>query len=159
RGEIEDTLLAAIAQPQHEWIEANLHAAIYNLADENIRYLYNNWVALLGRPEDRERAIQGRLAVESQLSAKFSRVLREGPDVQKTHLLAALVEAPLRRGDAYDFTGTVKNTPLAYTRIGNDTEQIEFFGTSAALFARALTPLLDSSDVEIRALARRATLL
>ncbi len=43
-------------------------AAVYNLADENIRYLYNNWVALLGKPEDRDRAIQGRLAVESQLA-------------------------------------------------------------------------------------------
>ena len=28
---------------------ANLRAAIYNLADENIRYLYNNWVALLAQ--------------------------------------------------------------------------------------------------------------
>ena len=63
RGKIEDTLLAGLAQPQHSWVESNLHAAIYNLADENIRYLYNNWVALLAKPEDRDRAIQGRLAV------------------------------------------------------------------------------------------------
>ena len=102
RGRIEDTLLAGLAQPQHPWIEANLRAAVYNLADENIRYLYNNWVALLGRPEDRDRAIQGRLAVESQLAVKFAGVLEHGPDAQKKQLLAALAELPLRRGDAYD---------------------------------------------------------
>ena len=102
RGQIEDTLLAALAQPQHPWIETNLRAAIYNLADENIRYLYNNWVALLGKPEDRDRAMQGRLAVESQLAVKFAAVLEHGPDAQKKRLLAALAELPLRRGDAYE---------------------------------------------------------
>ena len=64
KNRIEDSLLAAMAQPQSEWVETNLRAAIYNLADENIRYLYNNWVALLGQPADRERATRGRLAVE-----------------------------------------------------------------------------------------------
>ena len=102
RGQIEDALLAALAQPQHPWIETNLRAAIYNLADENIRYLYNNWVALLGKPEDRDRAMQGRLAVESQLAVKFAAVLEHGPDAQKKQLLAALAELPLRRGDVYD---------------------------------------------------------
>ena len=158
RGQIEDTLLAALAQPQHEWIESNLHAAIYNLADENIRYLYNNWVALLGRQEDRDRAIQGRLSVEAQLAGKFARVLAQGPDAQKKRLLAALDEFPLRRGDVYDLTGTVPDAPLVYNRIGNDIEQIEFFGSSAALVAKALMPLLDSADAEMRDLARRAAL-
>ncbi|MGH9645187.1 MAG: HEAT repeat domain-containing protein, partial [Bryobacteraceae bacterium] len=44
RGHIEDTILSALAQPQHPWIDENLRAALYNVADENIRYLYNNWV-------------------------------------------------------------------------------------------------------------------
>jgi hypothetical protein len=159
RGEIEDTVLSAMAQPQHEWIESNLRAAIYNLADENIRYLYNNWVGLLGRPEDRERAAQGRLAVESQLAGKLAKVLAQGPDGQKKQVLAALAEFPLRRGDVYDLTGFVKNVPLAYNRIGNDTEQVEFFGSSAALLAKALLPLVESQDAETRELARRASLV
>jgi hypothetical protein len=159
RGEIEDTVLSAMAQPQHEWIESNLHAAVYNLADENIRYLYNNWVALLGRPEDRERATQGRLAVEAQFAGKLAKVLAQGPEGQKKQALAALAEFPLRRGDVYDLTGAVKNVPLVYNRIGNDTEQVEFFGSSAALLAKALLPLVDSQDAEMRELARRASLV
>jgi hypothetical protein len=74
-------------------------------------------------------------------------------------VLEALVELPLRRGDVYDLAGTVKNVPLVYNRIGNDTEQVEFFGSSAALVAKALLPLVSSPDAEMRELARRASLM
>ncbi len=49
RSRIEDTILAGLGHPEYPWIEENLRAAVYNLADENIRYLYNNWVPLLGQ--------------------------------------------------------------------------------------------------------------
>jgi hypothetical protein len=157
---IEDTLLAAMAKPQPAWITSNLHDAIYNLADENIRYLYNNWVPLLAKQEDRERAIKGRLAVEARLAGKFAAVLESGPDVQKKSLLVALNEFPLRRGDVYDLEsdmGTV--APPVYNRIGNDIEQIVFFGESAERMARAISPLLDSKDAEMRRLAAESAML
>src|SRR5262249_32960720 len=80
---IENALLAALGRTQHPWARQNLHHAIYNLADENIRYLYNNWVPLLADPADRERAIRGRLQVESELATKFSRLLDRGSIDQK----------------------------------------------------------------------------
>ena len=157
---IEDTLLAALGKPQPDWVESNLRDGVYNLADENIRYLYNNWVPLMGRPEDRERAIRGRLAVESRLAAKFAEVLEHGPDAQKKALLRGLTEAPLRRGDIYDLDADLgKPAPPVYNRIGNDTEQIAFFGQSAGRLAEALLPLLDSSDAEMRRLAAEASLM
>jgi hypothetical protein len=160
RSTIEDTVLAALAKPQHPWIESNLHAAVYNLADENIRYLYNNWVPGLAREEDRERAIRGRLEIESHLAEKFSKVLETGSDAQKKELLAALTEFPLRRGDIYDLDADLaKPAPLIYSRIGNDIEQIVFFGSSAERFARALAPLLNSTDRDTRKLAQEAALL
>jgi hypothetical protein len=160
KSAIEDTLLTAMAKPQPVWISSNLRDAVYNLADENIRYLYNNWVALLPRAEDRERAIRGRLAVEARLAAKFANVLSSGPDAEKKELLHALTEFPLRRGDAYDAEADVtKPGPPIYSRIGNDTEQIAFFGQSADKLAAPITPLLDSSDPEMRRLAGRAALL
>uniref|UniRef100_Q01P27 HEAT domain containing protein n=1 Tax=Solibacter usitatus (strain Ellin6076) TaxID=234267 RepID=Q01P27_SOLUE len=160
RGKIEDTVLAGLGQPQHPWVESNLRSAVYNLADENIRYLYNNWVALLGKPEDRERAIQGRLAVESQLAVKFAAVLEKGAERQKKQLLAALAEIPLRRGDVYELSPPpLKNGPPVYSRIGNDIEQIAFFGSSAAVLSRALLPLLDAPDQEMQTLARNASLI
>ena len=157
---IEDTLLAALGKPQSEWVAENLHHAIYNLADENIRYLYNNWVPLMGRPEDREKAIRGRLAVESRLASKFATVLEQGSDVQKKALLQSLTELPLRRGDIYDLDADLgKKAPPVYNRIGNDIEQIAFFGESADRMAKALSPLLDSQDPELRGLAEEAAIL
>ena len=160
RGRIEDTLLSALAQPQHAWVEENLHHAIYNLADENIRYLYNNWVPLLARPEDRERAVRGRLNVESRLASKFAKVLEQGPEGQKKELLLALTALPLRRADVYDLDADpAKPSPPVYNRIGNDIEQIAFFGESADRISRAIRPLLDSPDAAMRSAAARAVLM
>lgn len=160
KGSIEDCFLAALAKPQHPWVEQNLREGIYNLADENIRYLYNNWVPLLGREEDRERAIRGRLAVEDRLAGKFAVVLEQGPDLQKKRLLAALSEFTLRRGDVYDLTADVsKPGPLVYSRIGNDIEQIAFFGASNNRLSRAILPLLDSADPEMRRFAEKTALV
>ena len=157
RGEIEDTVIAALDKPQHPWIAENLNAALYNLADENIRYLYNNWVPLLPREQDRERAIRGRLAIEAQLADKIARVLETGPDRQKKAVLTALGDLPLRRGDIYDLSADISQpAPIVYSRIGNDIEQIAFFGPSAEKIAHALLPLLDSQDAELRRLAARA---
>jgi HEAT repeat protein len=158
RGEIEDIVLSAMARPQHPWIAENLSDALYNLADENIRYLYNNWVALLPNGEDRERAIRGRLGVEGQLAEKIAAVLEAGPDPQKKRVLAALAEPPLRRGDVYDLGADLSKTaPLVYSRIGNDIEQIAFFGPASDRLAKSLLPLLDSADPEMRRLAERAS--
>jgi hypothetical protein len=158
RAQIEDTVLARMAEPQHPWVSENLGVALYNLADENIRYLYNNWVTLLATDHDRERAIHGRLNVEAQLAEKIARVLEAGPDPQKKKVLEALGDLPLRRGDVYDLAADLsKPAPLVYSRIGNDIEQIAFFGSSADRLAKSLLPLLDSSDPEMRRLAERAS--
>ncbi len=160
KGAIEDTLLGAMAKPQPSWVASNLREGIYNLADENIRYLYNNWVALLPRAEDRERAIRGRLGVESRLAEKFAAVLTQGPEAQKRALLRALTELPLRRADVYDPEADLSTAaPAVYNRIGNDIEQIAFFGPSADRMAAAIAPLLDSTDPEMKRLAMQAAQL
>jgi hypothetical protein len=160
KSAIEDTFLAAMAKPQHPWVERNLREGIYNLADENIRYFYNNWVPLLAQPADRTRAIEGRLVVEARLADKFADVLEKGSNLQRRVLLAGLTEYPLRRSDAYDPAADPSSVfPPVYNRIGNDTEQIVFFGQSNARFARALLPLVDSPDPEVRRLAANASLL
>ncbi len=46
-----------------------------------------------------------------------------------------------------------------YNRIGNDVEQIVFFGASAERLAHSLAPLLDSKDPEMAHLAAQAVLL
>jgi len=160
KGGIEDTVLLALNQESHPWVKQNLRHAVYNLADENIRYLYNNWVPLLATQEDQERVIAGRLRIEDRLADKFSRMLSTaGPEGQK-ELLRALTEYPLRRADIYDLKADLTTkAPPEYNRIGNDIEQITFFGKSAEKMAEAIVPLLDSPDAETRRLASHAVLM
>jgi hypothetical protein len=160
RSRIEDVMLAGLKTPQHPWLETNLHAAVYNLADENIRYLYNNWVALLPSEADRNRAIAGRLAIEARLANKFAAILNGPNDFQKKQLLAALTDVKQRRADIYDLESDLSSEGgTTYNRIGNDIEQIQFFGASATLIAKALDPLLKSNDPELAKLARNAALM
>lgn len=160
RGGIEDTVLQALNREGHPWVKQNLRHAVYNLADENIRYLYNNWVPFIAREEDRDRVIQGRLRVEERLANKFAHMLETAPPEGKKELLRALVEYPLRRADIYDLNADLSTVaPPVYNRIGNDVEQITFFGGSAERFAAALAPLLESSDPETRRLAGTAVLM
>jgi len=115
------------------WIASNLRDAIYNLTDENIRYLYNKlgyryWPIR----EDRERAIKGRLAVERRaLSTKFAKVLETGPRL--TEEGAAIGSE--RASPSAAVTSTISKSDLGksgaagfITAIGNDIEQIVFFG-------------------------------
>jgi hypothetical protein len=98
--------------------------------------------------------------VESRLAGKFAAILEHGSGAQKRTLLQSLTEFPLRRADVYDPEADLSRpAPPVYNRIGNDTEQIAFFGESAGLMARAITPLLDSPDAEMRRLAGQAALL
>ncbi|MCC7157453.1 MAG: hypothetical protein IT161_22935 [Bryobacterales bacterium] len=160
KSDIEDALLAMLGSPLHPWVDSNLRNAIYNITDENIRYFYNNWIPLLSRVEDQQRVIRGRLAVEARLGGKYARVLEQGSDQARRTLLSALVEFPLRRADAYgpkaDLTAAA---PPVYNRIGNDIEQIVWFGETAEKFSKALLPLLDSPDPEIRRLSTEALLM
>ena len=160
RGRIEDVFLKQIEKPQHPWVERNLQEGIYNIADENIRYFYNNWIPLLGREADRTRVIKGRLAVEARLADKFATVLENGNDHQRKMLLASLGDFQLRHADVYEPLNKPDIAfPPQYNRIGNDVEQIAFFGASAERFSKALLPLLQSSDARMRELAQTAGLL
>lgn len=151
---IEANLLTALTRPQHPWVEQSLREAIYNLADENIRYLYNNWVPLISRAADQEKVIRGRLAIEARLAERFASFLDRESDANRKRLLAALVELPLRRADIYDpaVDHATGFAPI-YNRIGNDVEQSVFFGDANTRFAKSLVALLQSKDPEVRRLA------
>ena len=157
---IEDTLLAALAKPQPAWVESNLRDAIYNLADENIRYLYNNWVPLLARPEDRERAIQGRLAVEDRLADKFATVL-EGRRTRRRRCCCA--RSPSSRCAAAISTIwkpiSASRRRRSTTASATTSSRSRSSAQSADRIAKSLLPLLDAPDPEMRRLAAEAALL
>ncbi len=164
KSEIEDAFLKGLKRRQHPWVESNRRAAIYNVADENIRYLYNNWVPALARKEDQDRVIEGRLAVERRQADKFARFLETAKAPARKRLLHALTEFPLRRPDVYSPAGAKQTIPSSgdlpvYSRIGNDIEQVVFFGDSAKRMGAAIEPLTRSADPELKRLARNAALM
>ncbi len=160
KSKIEDAFLAGLKKPQPEWVERNLREGLYNLGDENIRYMYNNWVPLMAHESDRERVIRGRLKQEARLADKYARFLETENDENRKRFLAAVTEYHLRRADTYDLKADPHTAaPVVYNRIGNDIEQTVFFGESNTRFAKALLPLIESRDPEMRRLAMQATLM
>ena len=90
-----------MGQPQHPWVERNLAKRIYNLADENIRYFYNNWVPLLAV---RKIAIVPSKAVwrwNRGWPKNSPRCWKRAP-TGKEAAAAGAHRVPLRRGDMYD---------------------------------------------------------
>ena len=160
KDRIENVFLEGLRKPQPEWVERNLREGLYNLGDENIRYMYNNWVPLMAREEDRERVIRGRLKHEARLADKYAAFLKSENDANRKRFLAAVTEYPLRRADTYDLKADPHSVgPAIYNRIGNDIEQTVFFGESNTKFAAALAPLVESADPELRRLAMQAALM
>ena len=142
KSRIEDVFLQRMAVEDHPWVLTNLKQGFYNICDENTRYLYNNWVALLGREEDRQRATAGHRDSSDRQAEKIAEVLRSGPKRQVRLLLDSLGRFHLR-------TGTYDREDL-YHRIGNDVETIQFYGEGAGLLSRSFQRLLDDEDAELR---------
>lgn len=157
RSRIEDLLLQRLAVEADPRVVRNLQEGLYILADDNIRYLYNNWIPLLAREEDRDRIVLARLRAEKRLSAKLARALESEDPRLRRRVLSALADFHLRSPDSYEKEGEPESERKAtfYTRIGNDIETVKFFGESAETLAQRLLPLLKASDVEIRRLAAR----
>ncbi|MFN0085133.1 MAG: hypothetical protein ACKVX9_07075 [Blastocatellia bacterium] len=138
RWKIADRLIARLGVETHPWARRNLTDAIYSIADENVRYLYNNWIALLAQPEDREQAKRGHRENSLQMARRIAHALENGNELQREGLLRAITDFHLRAGG---YAGGGR-----YTRIGNDVETIQFYDEGARLIEKALTPYLASGD-------------
>ncbi|MCW5969935.1 MAG: hypothetical protein KIT57_15625 [Blastocatellales bacterium] len=139
---IADAFIARMAAREHPWMRRNLLEGFYSLADENVRYLYDNWIALIAEPEDRERAVKGHRESSRRMAERIARSLVAGNELQREGLLRGLTEFHLR-SSGYANAGR-------YTRIGNDVETVRFYPEGAPALERALIPALRSPNAERR---------
>lgn len=139
---IVDAFIARLAVPEHVWVRRNLREGLYSLADENVRYLNNNWIGQLAQKEDRDRATRALHATSQQMAERIARALETGNELQREGLLRGLTEFHLRSG-GYTNAGR-------YTRIGNDIETVIFYPAGAPAMERALAPLLNATDAARR---------
>ncbi|HEU0173689.1 MAG TPA: HEAT repeat domain-containing protein [Blastocatellia bacterium] len=142
RMTIFDNFIEAMGDPQHPWVRRNLIEGFYVMADENVRYLYNNWIGHLPQREDRDRSVAAHRALSAQIANVIAIALTSGNELQRDGLLRGLTEFHLRHG-GYANAGR-------YTRIGNDIETIVFYAEGAPAMERALTPLVNSPDAARR---------
>jgi hypothetical protein len=141
RWKIADEIIARIGTETHPWVRRNLIEALYSMADENVRYLYNNWIALLATPEDREQAKRGHRNNSLQMAKRIAAALESGTPLQREGLLQAITEFHLRAGG---YAGGGR-----YTRIGNDVENVQFYDDGAKLMEKALLPLIASDNLKL----------
>lgn len=142
RNRIEDALIDRLAVPTHPWVRRNLIEALYIIGDENIRYLYKNWVPSLPTRERRERATAAQHATVNRLGEKYVAALGRGSALQREGVLRAMAEFHER--------------PVLGGRIGNDLEPMLFYDDAVSKVAGALEKQLDDPDPTIRRLALEA---
>ncbi|HWQ32167.1 MAG TPA: HEAT repeat domain-containing protein [Blastocatellia bacterium] len=138
KDRITDAFIARMAVNEHPWMRRNLLEGFYSLADENVRYLYNNWIGHLAQKEDQQRAMAAHHEASRRMAERIARALETGNELQREGLLRGLTEFHLRSG-GYANAGR-------YTRIGNDIETVIFYAEGAPALERALLPFISSPD-------------
>src|SRR5581483_2467503 len=142
QARIADAFITRMAVPEHPWVRRSLLEGFYSLADENVRYLYNNWIGHLAQKEDRDKATAAHREASRRMAERIARALETGNELEREGLLRGLTEFHLRSG-GYANAGR-------YTRIGNDIETVVFYAEGAPAMERALAPLISSSDASRR---------
>lgn len=142
REKIEDALIQRLAVESRPWPRTNLIEALYIIGDDNIRYLFNNWIPSLAKEEDRRRASEAEHAGVNRLGEKYLRALASGNAMQKEGILRSMAEFPER--------------PVLGGRVGNDLEPMVFHGETRSRMASALARLAADGSPEIRKLALEA---
>lgn len=145
KARIADAFIARLAVREHSWARRNLVEGLYSLADENVRYLYDNWIALIAGADDRERAVKGHRAESRMMAERIARALESGNELQRDGILRGLTEFHLRTGG---YAGGGR-----YTRIGNDIETVRFYQEGAQSLERALIGAVTSPSADRRAQA------
>jgi len=144
RQQIVDAYLARMSVAEHPWVRRNFMEGFYNVCDENVRYLYNNWIPLLAKQEDRDKATQAQRATMTMLAEKIANALTNGNDLQREAILRGLTDFPLRKSPDRFGYGVVIDAPNnLYSRIGNDIETVKFYDEAAPVLEAALLKMLD----------------
>jgi len=139
RGRIEDQLIAGLAEPRHPWVRRNQIESLYIIGDENVRYLYTNWVPSLATQARRDAATEAQHATSNRLGDKYVAALEKGNALQREGVLRSISEFHER--------------PVLGGRIGNDLEPMLVYGEAQGRLSAALIGQMADSSPLIRRLA------
>ncbi len=143
-----DAILARLAVNEHSWVTRNAREALYNVADENTRYLYNNWISALADSADRDAAAKAQRAQDDMIARKLATAVMSKNPRLRLNVLQGISEFHLRN---------VRAQTTRYARIGNDVEQIRFLGAGAKALDKALAECLRDPSPSVRRYAAIAS--
>jgi HEAT repeats/Squalene-hopene cyclase C-terminal domain len=141
RRQIERAFLQrAAVEREHPLVRLNIAQAIYNILDDNTVQFHDNWLRSMALKKDRETAEAARIdEVERPMAQELAAALKPDNPTARQTVLTGLDYYFLRGG------------------IGNDYDSITFYDRDAAeTMARAILPLMSSSDSAIAAKALEA---
>jgi HEAT repeat protein len=157
RDSVENVFLERMAVERDPWVRRNLTEGFYNICDENVRYLYNNWIPLLARQEDRERATAAHQATGAAQARKIARALQEGSvsmpagkDSSEPSGNELLLDGVLTSLTEFDLRHSDPSKPEVFARIGNDVETIKFYPEAANILEPALFRLTQHPSAQVR---------
>ena len=142
RDAIETALIARLADSAHPWVRRNLVEALYIIGDDNIRYLYGNWIPSLADRADRDRAKAAQHATVNRLGEKYIKAIDSGNAQTREGVLRSICEFPER--------------PVLGGRVGNDLEPTLFYDETIPRMAATLVRQMSDPDPSIRKLALEA---
>ncbi|MDX2036983.1 MAG: HEAT repeat domain-containing protein [Isosphaeraceae bacterium] len=142
RGRVEDRLIESLAVDEHPWVRRNVIEALYIIGDENVRYLYKNWVPSLPSQPLRDRVAQAQHGETARLVDKYVQVLRHGSRSSRLGVLEAIARFHERPG--------------GQGRVGNDTEPMLAYDEAVPKLVGALLEGTSDPDAAIRGLSLEA---
>lgn len=139
RDAIENALIAKLAEDVDPRVRRNLVEALYIIGDDNIRYLYGNWIPSLADQADRDRARGAQRSTVNRLGEKYIKAIETGNARTREGVLRAISEFPER--------------PVLGGRVGNDLEPPLFYDETVPRMAAAIIRQMSDPDPTIRRLA------
>ncbi|MCS7223264.1 MAG: HEAT repeat domain-containing protein [Armatimonadetes bacterium] len=142
RRAVERGFLQLARQEEEPLVRLNIAQALHNILDENTVQFFHNWLRVINREEDKEKARKVRIEwVERPLAEGIAEALRDANALAAETILTAFSYFYLRGG------------------VGNDYDFITFYDEDAAkTLAQALLPYLAHPNARIRLRATQAAI-
>lgn len=156
-------LAARMGAEQDATVAGALEESVANLLDENLSQL-REWQRTIRDAGDQQKVEVGLREINREQSRMVAEFLRRGNRTGRLRMLQALWRSPARQAappgegdDVYELAlASRSSTAVSRTRVGNDSEPVQFLESSDPALEEALLACLDPADEELAVAAAKA---
>lgn len=143
---IEDFFIGRLAVEEHPWARRNLMEGLHNLLDDNVRYLYNDWIPALKAESERIRVKAGHRHTVRRQAEKLARALASGNAAQCDGILRSFYTFHLRESTV-DWPKEVGEFRFPATFVSPTADRGENLWLDGYKFAAAYDPSYSGTGV------------